>query len=91
MLVNNVGYGKPWMAETVTFEMLDYFLGVNLWPAVMMEKVVLQKMSVRGFGMVVNVSSRASLKPIASGSLYCGAKAYLSYHSAALGTELKNI
>ena len=60
-LVNNVGMIKVASIETVSMEDLELTWSVNVRSAIQCLQAVLPAMKERGFGRVVNISSRAAL------------------------------
>ncbi|AOT04252.1 SDR family NAD(P)-dependent oxidoreductase [Arthrobacter sp. U41] len=77
-LVNNVGMIKVASIETVSMEDLELTWSVNVRSAIQCLQAVLPAMKERGFGRVVNISSRAALGKE-------GRTAYASSKAALLG------
>lgn len=77
-LVNNVGMIRVASIETVTPEDLELTWSVNVRSAIQCLQAVLPAMKERGFGRVVNISSRAALGKE-------GRTAYASSKAALLG------
>jgi NAD(P)-dependent dehydrogenase (short-subunit alcohol dehydrogenase family) len=60
-LINNVGTVQPAPLEDMTFDELDRVVSLNLRCAIQCAQAVVPGMKERGFGRIVNVSSRAAL------------------------------
>jgi 3-oxoacyl-[acyl-carrier protein] reductase len=60
-LVNNVGTIDVAKIEDLTLEHLDRVVRVNLQSAILATQAVVPGMKERGFGRIINISSRASL------------------------------
>jgi short-subunit dehydrogenase len=84
ILVNNVGFGRPYFAAEIPYEEIKSTLDVGLWPAMWFTKALAPKIVQHGKGCIVNVSSRASLVPIPGAAMYSSSKAFLSYFSSTL-------
>ena len=91
VLVNNVGvlHGTPLyfteMSETDLWDMIN----VNVGAMSMMTRIVLPSMLRRQRGIIVNLSSLSSLKPIPLMGVYAATKAYIDHLSQALSEECR--
>jgi NAD(P)-dependent dehydrogenase (short-subunit alcohol dehydrogenase family) len=60
-LVNNVGAVRPGALEEATLADLQAVVALNLGVALLCTQAVVPRMKARGFGRIVNISSRAAL------------------------------
>jgi len=91
ILVNNVGlaFGHPKFFDETPVDQYWAQMNVNIGSALALTRMVLPQMVGRGRGAVVNMGSKAALRPMPLLSTYSASKAYLQYWSLALATELK--
>ncbi|XP_037085316.1 LOW QUALITY PROTEIN: L-xylulose reductase-like [Pollicipes pollicipes] len=88
-LVNNAGLAvlEPFME--VRPESVDAVFGINLKAVVNASQVVARGMLARGEGgVIVNMSSQASMRPLADHAVYCASKAALDQLSRVMALEL---
>jgi NAD(P)-dependent dehydrogenase (short-subunit alcohol dehydrogenase family) len=84
ILVNNVGISAPTTLETVTMELWNRTLAVNLTSVMLMSKYAVPEMARRGGGAIVNISSLAGMR--AMGALAYGpSKAAMAQLSREIG------
>lgn len=84
ILVNNVGISVPATLETVTLELWNQTLAVNLTSAMLMSKAAVPEMAKRGGGSIVNISSLAGMR--AMGAIAYGpSKAAMAQLSREIG------
>ena len=88
-LVNNAGasYRKPFLEVSETD--IDNTFNVNLKAAINVSQLVARGMVARGEGgAIVNISSRAALKPHEKAGVYCASKAALDHLTRVMTLEL---
>jgi butyryl-CoA dehydrogenase len=88
LIVNNAGVALSATVESMTYDDLDWLMGVNFWGVVHGTKEFLPHLKVAGEGHVVNVSSVFGLMAIPSQSAYNAAKFAVRGFTDALRIEL---
>lgn len=91
VLVNNVGvlHGTPlYFTELSENDVWD-MINVNVGAMTMMTRVVLPSMLRRQRGIIVNLSSISSIKPVPLMGVYAATKAYIDHLSQALSEECR--
>lgn len=76
-LVNNAGIGILAPAESLTTEVWDRHMDVNLKGAFLVARAVAAGMLARGYGRIVNIASQAAVIGIEGHVAYCASKAGL--------------
>jgi NAD(P)-dependent dehydrogenase (short-subunit alcohol dehydrogenase family) len=89
LLVNNAGIGMFGDIETITPEMWQRAVDVNLTAAFLCSRKVVPLMKKRQFGMIVNIASIAGKHGFKGGSAYCATKFGLAGLSESLMEELR--
>ena len=88
-LVNNAGVGYDKQFLKVTPSEIDNTFDVNLKAVINVSQVVARGMVARGEGgAIVNISSRAAMKPLEECSVYCASKAALDHLMRVMTLEL---
>ena len=88
ILINNAGMSP--LTDTpsdVTEELFDKIIGVNFKGPFRLCALVGKRMADAGGGCIINISSSASLRPLANAIPYSGAKAALNTLAAGFGAE----
>ena len=88
VLINNAGMSP--LTDTpsdVTEELFDKIIGVNFKGPFRLCALVGKRMADAGGGCIINISSSASLRPLANAIPYSGAKAALNTLAAGFGAE----
>lgn len=88
LIVNNAGVALSATVESMTYDDLDWLMGVNFWGVVHGTKEFLPHLKAAGEGHVVNVSSVFGLMAIPSQSAYNAAKFAVRGFTDALRIEL---
>lgn len=89
VLVNNAGVGaRGALHESDTQKMLD-MIQLNVVALVHLTRLVLPGMVQRGTGRILNVSSVAAYQPGPFKAIYNASKAFVTFFSEAVSTELK--
>lgn len=88
LIVNNAGVALGANVETMTYEDLEWLMGVNFWGVVHGTKAFLPHLRASGEGHIVNVSSVFGLVGIPSQSAYNAAKFAVRGFTEALRIEL---
>lgn len=88
MIVNNAGVALGANVETMTYEDLEWLMGVNFWGVVHGTKAFLPHLRASGQGHIVNVSSVFGLVGVPSQSAYNAAKFAVRGFTEALRIEL---
>jgi len=84
ILVNNVGISVPATLETITLELWNRTLAVNLTSAMLMSKAAVPHMAQSGGGAIINISSLAGMR--AMGAIAYGpSKAAMAQLSREIG------
>lgn len=86
-LVNNAGVGMLNVLEGAEMSKIRELFETNVFGAMAMTKVVLPQMRVRRSGVIVNVSSIVTLKPLPALSVYSASKAALNAFTKSLALE----
>jgi len=90
ILVNNAGQVETSPLKTTTLEAWNRMLQVNLTGTFLCSRAVLEGMSERGFGRIINVASTAGIKGYAYVAAYCAAKHGVLGLTRAMALELAN-
>ena len=88
LIVNNAGVALGANVETMSYEDLEWLMGVNFWGVVYGTKAFLPHLRVAGEGHIVNVSSVFGMMGIPSQSAYNAAKFAVRGFTEALRIEL---
>ncbi|XP_053665067.1 inactive hydroxysteroid dehydrogenase-like protein 1 [Anopheles marshallii] len=91
ILVNNVGvtHGPPMYVDEVSQQMLWDLINVNMATVTLLCNILVPAMKHRQRGLIVNVSSIASVNPSPCMAAYGASKAYMTSFSVALAEELR--
>ena len=89
VLVNNAGIGWLNPLEGTGLETMRDLFETNTFGTVAMTQAVLPQMRARGAGVVVNVSSSVTLKPLPLLALYTASKAAVNAFTESLALELE--
>ncbi len=89
VLVNNAGVAPLAPLDTLTDEQLDQTINVNMRSVFKLTQAVWPLMKQQNNGVVVNLSSLASIDPFPGFSLYGASKAWIDTFTLALGGEGK--
>ena len=88
-LVNNAGVAHSNQFIDVTPAEIDNTFNVNLKAVINVSQVVARGMIAHGDGgAIVNISSRAAMKPLEESSVYCASKAALDHLMRVMTLEL---
>lgn len=90
LLVNNAGMGDFGEFSQAEWERLEAMLELNITALTHLTHSLIPVMRANGYGDILNVSSLASLLPIADFAVYAATKAYVSSFSEAIRIELKD-
>lgn len=88
LIVNNAGVALGASVESMSYEDLDWLMGINFWGVVHGTKAFLPHLKASGEGHVVNISSVFGLVSIPSQSAYNAAKFGVRGFTDALRIEL---
>ena len=88
VLVNNAGNAETAPFTKMDIELWERMLAVNLTGTYLCTRSVVEPMTDRGFGRIINIASTASLKGYAYVSAYCAAKHGVLGLTRALAIEL---
>lgn len=88
ILVNNAGLSFPEKLVDLEVEHWDTTLAVNLRAPALVSKVIAAKMIRQGRGVIINVSSNASLAGITEHAAYCASKFGLNGLTKVMAVEL---
>lgn len=88
VLVNNAGVGLLNAAEGVTMDIARDVFETNTLGTIAMTKAVLPQMRERGSGVIVNVTSSVTLRPLHLLSVYTASKAAVNAFTESLALEL---
>ncbi len=93
ILVNNAGISFPETLENLEPDHWDVTLNINLRAPAMISKTVASSMAEQGGGVIINVSSNASLGGLDEHAAYCASKFGLEGLTRVMAAELgpKNI
>lgn len=86
-LVNNAGVGMLNVLEGSEMSKVRDLFETNLFGAIAMTKAVLPQMRERGAGVIVNVSSSVTIKPLPALSVYSASKSALNAFTESLALE----
>jgi NAD(P)-dependent dehydrogenase (short-subunit alcohol dehydrogenase family) len=86
-LVNNAGVGMLNVLEGSEMSKVRELFETNVFGAIAMTKAVLPQMRLRGAGVIVNVSSSVTIKPLPALSIYSASKAALNAFTESLALE----
>uniref|UniRef100_A0A182W9U6 Steroid dehydrogenase n=1 Tax=Anopheles minimus TaxID=112268 RepID=A0A182W9U6_9DIPT len=91
ILVNNVGvsHDTPKYVDEVSQDALWDLINVNVAAATLLCNILAPPMKQRQRGLIVNVSSIASVSPSPCLTTYAASKAYMTYFSAAITCNVK--
>jgi NAD(P)-dependent dehydrogenase (short-subunit alcohol dehydrogenase family) len=88
ILVNNAGLSFPEKLVDLEVGHWDTTLAVNLRAPALISKVIAAKMIRQGHGVIINISSNASLAGIAEHAAYCASKFGLNGLTKVMAVEL---
>ena len=86
-LVNNAGVGMLNVLEGSEMSKVRELFETNLFGAMAMTKAVLPQMRVRRSGIIVNISSAVTIRPLPALSVYSASKAALNAFTESLALE----
>lgn len=86
-LVNNAGVGMLNVLEGADMGEVRELFETNVFGAIAMTKAVLPQLRARGSGVIVNVSSSVTIKPLPALSVYSASKAALNAFTESLALE----
>lgn len=86
-LVNNAGVGMLNVLEGAEMSKVRELFETNVFGAMAMTKAVLPQMRIRRSGVIVNVSSSVTIKPLPALSVYSASKAALNAFTESLALE----
>ena len=86
-LVNNAGVGMLNVLEGAELSKIRELFETNVFGAMAMTKAVLPHMRLRRSGVIVNVSSSVTIKPLPALSIYSASKAALNAFTESLALE----
>jgi NADP-dependent 3-hydroxy acid dehydrogenase YdfG len=86
-LVNNAGVGMLNVLEGTDMERARELFETNVLGAIAVTKAILPQFRARGSGVIVNVSSSVTLKPLPALSVYTASKAALNAFTESLALE----
>jgi NAD(P)-dependent dehydrogenase (short-subunit alcohol dehydrogenase family) len=89
VLVNNAGFGAPAPFELTPMETVRELFETNTFGTIAVTQAVLPQMRERRSGVVVNVTSSATLKPLPLVGVYRAAKAAVNAFSESLASEVE--
>jgi NAD(P)-dependent dehydrogenase (short-subunit alcohol dehydrogenase family) len=88
ILVNNAGLSYPELLVDLDVRHWDTTLAVNLRAPALIGKVIARKMIEQGHGVIINMSSNASLAGIEEHAAYCASKFGLNGLTKVMAVEL---
>lgn len=88
-LFNNAGVGLVGRTEEISFEDIEWLMGVNFWGTVYSTKVFLPVFRQKGFGHIINISSVFGLIAPPGQSAYCASKFAVRGFTESLRHELE--
>ena len=88
VLVNNAGFGAPAPFELTSVDMARSLFETNTFGTLAVTQAVLPGMRERGSGVVVNVTSSVTYKPLPLVGVYRAAKAAVNAFSESLAAEV---
>ena len=86
-LVNNAGVGMLNVLEGSEMSKVRELFETNLFGAIAMTKAIFQQMRVRGSGVIVNISSSVTIKPLPALAVYSASKAALNAFTESFALE----
>ncbi|MBW6425592.1 SDR family oxidoreductase [Rhizobium sp. XQZ8] len=86
-LVNNAGVGMLNVLEGAEIDKIHELFETNVFGAIAMTKAFLPQMRIRGSGVIVNVSSIVTMKPLPALAVYSASKAALNAFTESLALE----
>lgn len=89
ILVNNAGLGFNGKLESLTAELIDTMILLNVRASTLLTFMYLPEMKKLKRAYILNISSFAGLTPLPYKSVYSATKAYLLFLTQALNVELK--
>ena len=89
VLVNNAGFGAPAPLELISMETVRALFETNTFGTIAVTQAVLPQMRERGSGVVVNVTSSATYKPLPLVGVYRAAKAAVNALTESLAAEVE--
>lgn len=89
VLVNNAGVGFNGKFETLTPELIDQMILLNIRTSTLLTFLFLPEMEKLAKANVLNISSFAAFAPLQYKSVYAATKAYLLFLTRAINLELK--
>lgn len=88
VLVNNAGFGAPAPFELTDMDTVRALFDTNTFGTMALTQAVLPQMRARASGVVVNVTSSVTYKPLPLVGIYRAAKAAVNAFSESLASEL---
>jgi NAD(P)-dependent dehydrogenase (short-subunit alcohol dehydrogenase family) len=88
VLVNNAGFGAPAPFELTPMETVRQLFETNTFGTIAVTQAVLPQMRERRSGVIVNVTSSVTLKPLPLVSMYRAAKAAVNALTESLASEI---
>lgn len=89
VLVNNAGFGAPAPFELTSMETVHALFGTNTFGTVAVTQAVLPQMRERKSGVVVNVTSSVTYKPLPLVGIYRASKAAVNAFTESLASEME--
>jgi NAD(P)-dependent dehydrogenase (short-subunit alcohol dehydrogenase family) len=89
VLVNNAGFGAPAPFELTPMETVRELFETNTFGTIAVTQAVLPQMRERASGVIVNVTSSATLKPLPLVGVYRAAKAAVNAFTESLASEVE--
>jgi NAD(P)-dependent dehydrogenase (short-subunit alcohol dehydrogenase family) len=89
VLVNNAGFGVASPAEFTALATVHQLFETNTFGTIALAQAVLPQMRERGDGVIVNVTSSATLKPLPLLAAYRASKAAVNAFTESLAVELE--
>jgi NAD(P)-dependent dehydrogenase (short-subunit alcohol dehydrogenase family) len=88
VLVNNAGFGAPAPVELTSADTVRALFDTNTFGTIAVTQAVLPGMRQRGSGVIVNVTSSVTYKPLPLVGIYRGAKAAVNAMTESLAVEV---
>lgn len=89
VLVNNAGFGAPAPIELTSMDTVRDLFETNTFGTIAVAQAVLPQMRERGQGVIVNVTSSATFKPLPLVGVYRAAKTAVNALTESLANELE--